>query len=117
MRRDEIEGALPLKPAHFHILLSMAGGPVHAYGVRHEVEERTDGRILLPAGTLYETVQRMEKAGWVEEVEAPDDPEGPVSSRWRFYQATVLGREILEAEVGRLEADISAAREKMAPAR
>jgi DNA-binding PadR family transcriptional regulator len=111
-----VQRALPLKPSHFHILLSLVDGPVHAYGVRHEVEARTNGRIVLPAGTLYETFQRMERDGWVEESEPPEELEQQASSRWRFFQATPLGRCILEAEVGRLEADLAAAREKVAPA-
>ncbi len=116
-RTDElIQKALPLKPAHFHILLSLASGPIHAYGVRHEVEERTGGRIVLAAGTLYETIQRMEGRGWVEETSAPSHQEGPVSSRWRFYQVTSLGHRILEAEVLRMEGDLAEARKTILPA-
>jgi DNA-binding PadR family transcriptional regulator len=114
---DGIQKFLPLKPAHFHILLSLAGEPVHAYGVRHEVEERTKGRIVLPAGTLYETFQRMERDGWVEETAPPQTAPGPVSSRWRFFRVTSLGRRILDAEVRRLEGDVAAAKDKLAPAR
>mgnify|MGYP001815549250 CR=1 FL=1 len=114
-RDDEAVRAIPLRPAHFHILLSLVDGPVHAYGVRHAVEERTGGRILLAAGTLYETFQRMGRDGWVEETDPPGELEGPVSSRWRFYEITSFGRRILEAEVARLEADLAVARKTMAP--
>jgi len=112
----DVQNALPLKPAHFHILLSLAPGPMHAYGVRHDVEQRTNGRIVLAAGTLYETFQRMESKAWVEETKPPTDPDGPVSSRWRFYQITDFGRKILEAEVERLETDLAAARRTIQPA-
>lgn len=104
---------VPLKPAHFHILLSLVSGPVHGYGVRQEVEERTGGMIVLAAGTLYETIQRLQRDGLVVETPAPDDLEGG-SSRWRFYEATPLGREVLQREVARLEADLSAARARLA---
>lgn len=113
---DQLQKAIPLKAAHFHILLSLADGPVHAYGVRNEIEERTEGRIVLAAGTLYETFQRMERDGWVEETDPPSDLEGPVSSRWRFFRTTPLGRRVLEAEISRLEADLAAARKKIVPA-
>lgn len=103
---------IPLKPAWFHILLSLADGPVHGYGVRQEVEERTDGTILLAAGTLYETLQRLLRDGLVEETETPASADG-ASSRWRFYQATALGRRVLALEVARLEADVAAARAKL----
>lgn len=101
---------LPLKPAHFHILLSAAGGPVHGYGIRRDVEERTGGRIVLAAGTLYETLQRLEARGLIEETEVPAESEAEASTRWRFYRATSLGRRVLSAEVARLEADVAAAR-------
>lgn len=113
MTDDAIRKALPLKPAHFHILLSLADGPIHAYGVRSEVEKRTQGQIVLPAGTLYETFQRMERDGWVAETEAPRNLEKPVNSRWRFFKATKLGSRVLAAEVARLEADLAVARQKL----
>ena len=104
---------VPLKPAHFHILLSLISGPVHGYGVRQQVEERTDGVIVLAAGTLYETLQRLQRDGLVDEAAAPSDAEG-ASSRWRFYEATPLGRDVLQCEVSRLESDVSAARARLA---
>ena len=112
-----VQKALPLKPAHFHILLSLADGPVHAYGVRAEVEERTGGQILLPAGTLYETFQRMERDGWVEETAPPKSLDKPANPRWRFFRPTKLGHRVLAAEISRLEADLAVAREKIPSAR
>ena len=108
------EAHIPLKPAYFHILLSLADRAVHGYGVRQEVEERTGGTILLAAGTLYEALQRLQRDGLVEETAEPTDaPEG-ASSRWRFYRATPLGRRVLDLEVARLEADVAAARARLA---
>lgn len=101
---------IPLKPAYFHILLTLANGPVHGYRVRQEVEERTRGAILLAAGTLYETLQRLERDGLVEETSAPRPAVDGASSRWRYYRATHLGNQVLKLEVARLEADVSAAR-------
>lgn len=107
---DPVDRFVPLKPAWFHILLSLAAQPMHGYGVRQEVEERTGGKLLLAAGTLYETLQRLERDGLVEETAVPDDQADRASSRWRFYTATALGRSVLRAEVSRLEADVRAAR-------
>lgn len=102
----------PLKPATFHILLAAARGPIHGYGIRREVEEQTAGAIVLAAGTLYETLQRMERDGWIGETAAPEG-DGAGSSRWRFYATTPLGRTVLDAEVRRLEADVAAARSRL----
>jgi DNA-binding PadR family transcriptional regulator len=104
---------LPLKAAHFHILLTVAEQPLHGYGIREEVDQRTGGRIVLAAGTLYETLRRLERDGLVHEVETPPEEKGRASSRWRFYAATELGREVLWLEVARLEADVATARAKL----
>lgn len=104
----------PLKPATFHILLAASRAPIHGYGIRREVEEQTAGAIVLAAGTLYETLQRLERDGWIVETGAPEDGDGAGSSRWRFYETTPLGRTVLEAEVRRLEADVAAARSRLA---
>ena len=107
------ERYLPLKAAHFHILLTIAERPAHGYGVRQEVEKRTLGRIVLAAGTLYETLQRLERDGLVEQTETPEEAEERASSRWRFYRATNLGQQVLALEVARLESDVAAARAKL----
>lgn len=104
---------IPLKPAYFHILLSLSGEPVHGYGVRQEVEERTGGTILLAAGTLYEALQRLQRDGLVVETETPADAPDGANSRWRFYRATPLGVQVLALEVARLEADVAAARARL----
>ena len=109
----DVDRFVPLKAAHFHILLSLAEHPAHGYGVRQEVEERTEGRIVLAAGTLYETLQRLERDGLVEETDVPAEAAERASSRWRFYQATPFGRAVLVTEVARLEADVAAARAKL----
>ena len=102
-----------MKPAHFHILLSLSEQPTHGYGVRQEVEERTGGMIVLAAGTLYETLGRFQRDGLVEETTVPEDAVERASSRWRFYRATRLGRAVLQREVARLESDLAAARAKL----
>jgi|TARA_B100000809_G_scaffold152821_1_gene150222 DNA-binding PadR family transcriptional regulator len=107
------ESFLPLKPVHFHILLSLAARATHGYGVRQQVEERTAGRIVLAAGTLYETLQRLTRDGLVEETETPPEQEERASSRWRFYRATALAKQVLALEVARLESDIAAARAEL----
>jgi DNA-binding PadR family transcriptional regulator len=114
MSSEKVARFLPLKPNHFHILLSCARGPVHGYGIRREVEERTGGTILISAGTLYETLQRLEDRGLIEETEAPGEGAEEASSRWRFYRTTGLGADVLAAELARLEADVQAARAQLA---
>src|SRR5687768_3699825 len=79
---------LPLTAATFQILLSLARGVAHGYGIRREVEERTAGMVSLGAGTLYAGLQRLERDGLIGETEAPADLGDEPSSRWRFYLLT-----------------------------
>jgi len=101
----------PLTPATFHMLLSLTQQPAHGYHIKRMVEERTNGAVHLGAGTLYAAIQRMTKEGLIEETEPPLDA-GDVEpgTRWRFYAITPRGREVLDGEIARLEADLHAAR-------
>ena len=101
----------PLPTTSFHILLALMDGPAHGYGIKHEVEERTEGRIRLAAGTLYEAMQRLAKQGFVEDAATPDDFDG--SARVRFYRITDTGERELTAELRRLEQDVAFARTKI----
>jgi hypothetical protein len=38
---DNLENLLPLSPAVFHILLALADGECHGYGIMQEVKFRT----------------------------------------------------------------------------
>lgn len=100
----------PLTPVTFHILLSLTRRPAHGYRVKRMVEERTDGAVSLGAGTLYAGIRRMRDDGLIEETDAPDDLDEEPNPRWRFYTITAHGREVLRAEIARLESDLEAAR-------
>ncbi len=110
MTRSEGQSARPLTPATFHILLSVAEGPAHGYRIKRVVEERTAGAVQLGAGTLYAGLGRMVRDGLIEETESPEDAAVEPSSRWRFYEITDVGSDVLEREIARLEADLQAAR-------
>jgi DNA-binding PadR family transcriptional regulator len=111
MSLSENRPTRPLTPATFHILLSVAQGPAHGYRIKRVVEERTEGAVQLGAGTLYAGIGRMVREGLIEETEPPEDSEElEPSSRWRFYQITNVGSDVLRAEIARLEADLRAAR-------
>ncbi len=95
----EIDRFLPLAPATLHILLSLAGEQMYGYAIMQEVARQSEGRFKLGPGTLYDNLQRLMKAGLVDEVEAlPDDDR----SRRRYYRLTGLGRGVLAAEIDRL---------------
>ena len=91
---------LPLAPATLHILLSLAGEPLHGYGIMQEVLRQSGGRYNLGPGTLYDNLQRLMKQGMVEEV---DGPRGEGNSRRRYYRLSSLGRGVLSREIARLK--------------
>jgi DNA-binding PadR family transcriptional regulator len=102
---------LPLTPAVFHILLALADADKHGYAIMREVAEVTDGKLQLGPGTLYGSIKRMLRAGFIEETDERPDP-ALDDSRRRYYRITVLGRKILEAEADRLARVVELARRK-----
>jgi DNA-binding PadR family transcriptional regulator len=102
------DGRMPaLTPAVFHILLALAGGERHGYGILKDVLRQTDDAVRLGPGTIYGTLQRLMDTGWVEE---SDGPATAVDERRRHYRLTRSGRSALEADVRRMEGLVRAAR-------
>ena len=87
----------------FQILLALAEGPLHGYGIKREVEERTDGAVRLGSGTLYEAVHRLVEEGRIEEVDPPPDEGTSGGPPRRFYALTPAGREALGEELRRMD--------------
>jgi DNA-binding PadR family transcriptional regulator len=102
---------LPLTPRVFHVLLALADGPLHGYGVILAVQELTGGLIVLRTGTLYILLRRLLTQRLIEE---SDDRPGPDEDdeRRRYYTLTALGRAVLQAESARLQSVLTAARQK-----
>jgi DNA-binding PadR family transcriptional regulator len=113
MTNDEARRFLPLTPATFHILATIAAGPMHGYAIKREVEDRTSGVVRLGASTLYAGIQRMEREGLLKESPAPEERIQDAGSRWRFYGITDFGREVLHLEVARLESDLDLVRARI----
>ena len=93
---------LPLKTHWFHILLSLAGGEQHGYGIMQEVLNRTSGKVRLWPATLYGSIKRLIEAELIEESDERPAPELD-DARRRYYRLTALGRRVLDAECERLQ--------------
>ena len=92
----------PLSIPVIHILLVLADGARHGYAIKQAVEERSGGQVRLGPGTLYEAVQRLEDAGFLEETDAGEDPvNGQVAQR-RYYKLTPDGWSVLRTEMRHL---------------
>jgi len=111
-RPPDISALLPLTPAIVHILLALADGDRHGYGIMQEVERLTDGAVRMGPGTLYGTLKRMLASGFVEPADERPDPELD-DERRRYYRMTALGRKTVRAEASRLAGAVSAANARL----
>src|SRR5688500_15632838 len=104
-----VDPLLPLKPKALHILLAVADGPRHGYGIMQEVAERTNGQGRLWPTALYGLLRELEALALIVEPDkrpaASEDDE-----RRRYFALTPRGKRVLDAEVRRLEAIVGHAR-------
>lgn len=61
--RDNIKGGA-LTEVTFFVLLSVYQ-PKHGYAIMQFIEEKTNGRLVLGAGTLYGALTSLEDKGWI----------------------------------------------------
>jgi DNA-binding PadR family transcriptional regulator len=110
-RSREPEDLLPLTPVALNVLLALADGERHGYGIMLEVRERTGGKMRLGPGTLYGAIKRLKDAGVIEESAERPDPEADDERRC-YYRLTGFGGQVLAAEIARLDDLVRAARRK-----
>ena len=94
--KRDVSDYLPLTPALFHVLLSLADGQKHGYAIIKEVAARTGGQVELGTGTLYGIVKRLLADGLIRESAVGS------TERRRAYRLTPWGRRIALAEAERL---------------
>ena len=103
----------PLPPHDFQVLVALAAGPRHAYGLAQDSEEARDGTVRLDLGSLYRVLARLTTSGLI----ADERGSGPgQEAKRRYYRLTPLGRRVAEAEAARLQAVVRLAkRRRLAP--
>jgi DNA-binding PadR family transcriptional regulator len=102
---------LPLAPREFLILLALAKGRCHGYGLIQESERLSDGRVAMDPANLYRTLKRLGRDGLVSDAgKAPSEEAG--GERRRYYEITPLGRSVVAAEAERLARLAEVARER-----
>jgi DNA-binding PadR family transcriptional regulator len=113
MTETTIQSFLPLKSQWFHIMLALASGEQHGYGIMQEVLDRTTGKVRLWPATLYGSLKRLIEANLIEESTERPAPELD-DARRRYYRLTTLGRAVLDAECDRLQELVRTIRVKQA---
>lgn len=76
------------------MLTALAEGRLHGYGIVREVDQLSEGRLRLRAGTLYSALDRLVGEGLV----APAGEEIVEGRLRRYYDLTDDGRSALAAE-------------------
>src|SRR5689334_20710862 len=99
---------LPLSPPVFQVLLALADGDKHGYAILKEVEERTEGEVMLSTGTLYAIIKRLLNDGLIQEIDRRPAAQGD-DQRRRYYSLTGFGREVAVAEARRMEEIVESA--------
>ncbi|MEW9527500.1 PadR family transcriptional regulator [Microbispora sp. NPDC049125] len=89
---------MALREQSYLILLALAEGPLHGYGVIKAVRELSEDRVRLGPGTLYGALDRLSAEGLVGVVK-----EEVVDGRHRrYYELTGAGGEVVTEETVRL---------------
>jgi DNA-binding PadR family transcriptional regulator len=101
---------LPLPSQDFQVLLTLAEGPRHAYGLAKAVESQPAGGVRLEIGSLYRILARLTTLGLIEEGPAGVGRPTGHEARRRYYRLTTFGRRVAEAEAARLQAVLKLAR-------
>src|SRR3954468_13269161 len=98
-RERPVNRFLPLRPVEFDILLSLAAGERHGYGIIQDAAQRGFGDPP-DVGTLYRGLRRLQDNGLIR-------PSGRRSAadaqdeRRNYYEITPLGRRVARAEAQR----------------
>lgn len=98
MKPDE---HLPLAPRDFLILLILARGDRHGYGIVKDAEVHGDRRVTLDPANLYRSMKRLTRDGLVADVGERATGESEGAPR-RYYRLTPFGRRVLASEAARL---------------
>ena len=88
--------ALPLVQGTLDLLVlrTLAGGPMHGYGIASLVDERTRGELIIEDAALYQALHRLDRQGLVDaEWKASDN-----NRRARYYTLTPAGRRRLRED-------------------
>ena len=102
MKRSE-----PISESYYYILLCLAKGANHGYGIMQMTEKLSGGDVKIGSGTMYGATGNMMKKGWIREIISNEEE----LERRRLYQLTDAGREALRTEIARLRRMLENAQE------
>src|SRR5688572_17071074 len=87
--KDRLHGTLDAL-----ILKTLSWGPRHGYAIARWIEDNTSSDIQVEEGSLYPSLYRMERKGWIE----PEWGVSELGRRAKLYKLTPEGRKHLRVE-------------------
>ncbi len=94
------------------ILRTLAWGPRHGYAIARWLEDATDDALAIGEGSLYPSLYRMERRGWIEAEWGLSENNRKV----KFYRLTAAGRERLAVETAQWSRFTTAVSKVLLPA-
>ena len=95
--RHVVRDVKPLSEPVVLIMTSLASEAKHGYALLKDVEELSEGRVVLSTGTLYGAIRRLLEDGWIERYDQED-----TSRDKQAYRLSTTGRAQLRSEIARL---------------
>ena len=92
--RDNVKSGA-LTEVTFFILLALYQER-HGYAIMQFVEEKTKGRLIIGAGSLYGALESLSQKGWIRIYDASD-------ARKKQYIVTDEGKHVAERELKRIQ--------------
>lgn len=83
----------PLTEGVYYILLALYEAR-HGYGIMQFVDEMSNGRVRLGAGTIYGAIKTLQEREWIEALEG--------DGRKKEYIITTTGKQVVNHEISRL---------------
>jgi PadR family transcriptional regulator PadR len=96
---DRKKTEIPPGTLYLLILKTLAGGPMHGYGIAQRIHQLSNQVLEVEEGSLYPALQRMLIKGWVVAEWRPSEN----NRRARYYTLTKAGRKQLGTELSEFE--------------
>ena len=102
-----------LSTLEYHVLLSMAVGPLYGYAIKESVESESEGAVAPRAGSLYRVLARLMSHGLVRQAEPEEQVEPHPGRERKYYALTGEGRRALRDETRRLKVAVELAERRL----
>jgi PadR family transcriptional regulator PadR len=97
----------------FFILLSLSSGQKHGYAILKDVEDFSEGALVLSTSTLYGALGRMQEQGLIVRVAVEQSEKPQPGLPRKFYDLSETGHRVLRAEKQRMQAIVRLAGQRL----